>query len=170
MNSSIIIRRYDEKDIRGVLDLKECVFRKKVDSHQWERLYLHNPAGKSFIAVSENKGKIVGFYAGIPFRFQFKSKEAIGLQVIDSMVAVGYSGKGLFRKMARMAFSDTWKRYGQKTTFFGYGFPNAAHRVIGKRQLGYNIIGKMRAQLFVINEQALKNRIQKRILRRIMSG
>jgi predicted acetyltransferase len=119
----------------------------EVDIQKWRWKYLENPLKENLILVYEDRKKIVGEEAIVPFKAYFKGKILKIGHSVDSMVLNEYRGKGIFKKLALKSLKEGKER---GYSYF-YGFPNKNSLPIYTKKLNWMIFGYIRRWIFPLN-------------------
>lgn len=132
-------KRTEEKDFKGLCNLFEICFNKKITQDYWQWKYKN---GISFVAV--NNGEVVGHYGGIFFDFYLNKKVYKIVQATDLMTHPGVrhivGSKNVLTNLANIFFDFCLK----KGIDFAYGFPGERSRLFGERFLGYKPVEKVK--------------------------
>lgn len=133
-----IIREYREGDEVEINRLFNEVFGASRSLEEWHWKFKQNPANVIMITLAESAGRIVGQYAEIWRHFQYLDKVVLVTMPVDNCVHPQFRGgmKGVQKAMFK--YPDR-----RNKGPFGFGFPNRAHSIIGKRMLAYLDAGKM---------------------------
>ncbi len=118
MDNPYVFRRGQKSDIRKISNLAEHVFGVNRKSQYWEWKYFKNPAGRGLSAVILHNESVVGHMGGIPARFSFGGREAIGVQEVDFSMLESHRRYDLFLKMGRLGAEICSK----EDFDFSYGF------------------------------------------------
>lgn len=127
-----IVRPYREGDEEGILDLFKVVYpNREYEYDKWMRwwhwLYQQNPAGRSYIWLAENKGKIVGHTATIPIMVKFGDKVLRSRLGTNAMTHPEYRGQGVYPTLRTNREKETTN--GGIRTRYGFSGRGAAHRI-----------------------------------------
>lgn len=121
--NNILIRRFKQRDIDGIINLLNIVFDHKFTKEEWKWIYELNPNGffgeNGDIWVAEADNQIVGHYAIRPEKIKFKSKAIMVAQSVATAVHPNYRRRGIFTTLANKVYGDAKNRYD-----FIYGFPS----------------------------------------------
>lgn len=133
----VIVRNYCEGDEVKIGRLFNEVFQTSRPLEEWYWKFRGNPADLKMITVAEAAGAIVGHYAYMVFRFRYQDRVVPVAMPVDNFIVPAYRGgiKGVQKRM--FDFQDLDR------VWFGFGFPNKAHYVVGKRVLNYKDVGKI---------------------------
>lgn len=134
-----VIRKFQAGDEKALNDLFNAVFRRNRSLEEWTWKFNGHPKGKgNFVTVAEVEGQIVGQYPNnvIPFKY-FDTEQYFG-QTVDNCIDPGYRG-GMKGVQSRIFFF-TVRWYEEENVWIGFGFPNHAAYVVGKRALKYRDI------------------------------
>jgi len=119
----------------------------EVDIQKWRWKYLENPLKENLILVYEDRKKIVGEEAIVPFKAYFKGEILKIGHSVDSMVLNEYRGKGIFKKLALKSLKEG-KEMGYS---YFYGFPNKNSLPIYTKKLNWMSFGYIRRWIFPLN-------------------
>jgi hypothetical protein len=138
-SGKFIIRPYRIEDEKGVLELWETAFGKKMSPELWQWKYTKNPYGYNIVLCVSENGDTVAMYAGIPYVANWQGKNIRMTHPMDSMSNPRYrsvlSGKGgLFFKTADVFFENYG---GEHASVFMYGFPGKKVFTLGGKILKY---------------------------------
>lgn len=124
----ISFRHHRKGDEVLITRLFEEVFGDTMTVEQWRWKYEGQGFlnQKSFVATNED-GRIIGHFGGIPLRMWFKDKVIVGYQGADVMVDEKYRGlpnrRGLYSNICRLFYENL--------PSFVYGFSNLDHLRLG---------------------------------------
>jgi predicted acetyltransferase len=117
------IRRFNNSDVEGVLNLLKIVFQEKYTRDWWEWKYKLNPFGffgeKGDIWVAEFEDQIIGHYAIIPEEIRYQSKSIKIAQSVDTATHPEFRRQGIFSNLAKKVYKEAQDRYS-----IIYGFPS----------------------------------------------
>ncbi len=141
---TLIIRKYNEGDEKGIVELLGLCFGKldplKCLMESWEWRYRQNPEGPGIEIVAEDNGRIVGHYGIIPSRFHLEGKDILLGHASDLAVHPQYRRRGLF--LALFKEVDAFLR--EDTAFVGIvGFPNRITYRAYFQKLGWRPLGSI---------------------------
>ncbi len=93
---SIVMRKYQKGDERGIIDLYNQVFDPSCnrDLIKWKWEFLDNPQGPSKIYIYEYNGKIIGHFALIPVLLKYKDETVLSGKAENGMMHFLYRGYG----------------------------------------------------------------------------
>jgi hypothetical protein len=134
------VRDYRPGDEAEINRLFNEIFGTQRSIEEWHWKYLRNPTGAVMIDLAEADGRLIGHYASVPSWFNYRGAEVRLSMPCDNFIHPDYRGglrgvqKALFDH--QLVFSDWHPK-------FGFGTPNAAHYVVGKRLLKYRDVGPM---------------------------
>lgn len=105
---------------------------------EWRWKFARNPLGKIMITVAEDNGAIAGHYATVPTRFQYLGETVHVAIPVDTFINPDFRGpmRGVLGALYQCQH-ELWDHR------FGFGFPNPAAYVVGKRIMKYQDLGKM---------------------------
>ncbi len=134
----VVIRSYREGDEIEINRLFNQIFGKTRSLEEWHWKFRQTLPNLASIAVAESAGNIIGQYAEVWNCFQYLDDVVLSTMAVDNFVHPHFRGgmngvqKAMFRLPDRRSKGP-----------FGFGFPNKAHYIIGKRMLKYVDVGKM---------------------------
>ena len=134
----VVIRYYREGDEIEINRLFNEIFAETRSLEEWHWKFKQNPTNVMMIAVAESAGRIVGQYAEIWKFFQYVNKVVLVTMPVDNFVDPQFRGGMKGVQKAMFEYPDR-----RSKGPFGFGFPNKAHYIIGKRMLEYLDVGKM---------------------------
>lgn len=125
MEHTFSIRKYVKGDEEKILELWQAVY---PDRHLeierwltwWKWMYTKNPAGKGWIWLAEDNGKIIGQYSLFLMKLKVKDKVFNIVQNIDLMVHPEYRHRGIFFELEKQALLEAEK----EKVYITIGFPN----------------------------------------------
>ncbi len=126
-----IARPYKLGDEEGIFELRRITYPDDYDHDKWMEhwhwLYQQNPAGRSYIWVAEDGGKIVAHAATIPVMVKFGDRILRSRLGTNAMTHPGYRGQGAY-PVLRINRDKEAAKDGIRThySFSGRG---AAHRI-----------------------------------------
>lgn len=135
----VIVREYREGDEAEIGRLFNEVFETSRSLEEWHWKFRDNPAGVKMISVAEAAGAVVGHYANMVLRFRYRDRVVTVAMPVDNFIVPAYRGgmKGVQKRL--FDFQEVfWDRL-----WFGFGFPNEAHYIVGKRVLHYKDVGEI---------------------------
>jgi len=116
------VRDGNEKDMEGILSLRDLVFgdveKDKLDPRFWNWQIKENPDGEAWIHLAEDGNKIVGHLADIPKRFSVQGKIVLGTLTHDMMVHPDYRRKGISAATAEYAIHRVEREKGMFMTAY----------------------------------------------------
>jgi hypothetical protein len=127
------LRRYTEKDIRGVLGLFSISFDKEVSEAWFRWKYQKSPFGAEGYVVADTE-KIVAFYGGIKLPFNFKGRTLWAYQFCDVMTHPEYRGKFVGKRPLVVRLGEMF--YNENPMDFAFGFPSLRHARLQSLRLG----------------------------------
>ncbi|MDI6798256.1 MAG: GNAT family N-acetyltransferase [Desulfatibacillaceae bacterium] len=131
---------YSPGDEKGILALRRAVFGQidpvRLLPEAWKWQFENNPAGKGFIRLAWNKGRVIGQYAAIPVRLLVDNRPVLAAFSCDTMIDPAYRGKGLFVQLANELYDDL----AQAGIDLVWGFPNSSSMPGFTRRLGWKKI------------------------------
>jgi hypothetical protein len=135
----VTIRKFRAGDEKVLNDLFNAVFGQSRSLEGWVWKFNGHPKGKgNFVTVAEVEGQIVGQYPNIVSPFKYLDSEQYFGQTVDNCIDPGYRG-GMKGVQSRIFFF-TVRWYEEENVWIGFGFPNHAAYVVGKRALKYRDI------------------------------
>jgi hypothetical protein len=143
---SYSIRKYkdgDEKEINCLYNqILPLAYNRTLEEWHWKMK--ENPANvndlSNYIVLAEAEGKIVGQYACWPVDIKYKDHILKAAHPMENFIHPD------FRLSFHVQLDMSTKMFEQGTEedlCFGFGFPNEAAYLIGKRFLGYKDMGKL---------------------------
>jgi GNAT superfamily N-acetyltransferase len=100
-----VVREGSEKDLQGILSLREIVFgeieKDKLDPEFWKWEFMEGPDGTGRIYLVKEGEAIVGHLADLPKRFSVEGKTVLGSLTLDMMVHPDYRRRGISTATAR---------------------------------------------------------------------
>ena len=132
------LRPFLQGDEDGVLDLWKTAFKSKMEPKLFKWKYLENPYSKSMMLCVSKKDRVVTFYGGVPFKFQWINKIIYAVHLMDIMSHPAHRKDKVFERTAR-SFMDYY--CSADKLHLMYGFPGEFHYSIGERILNYKKIG-----------------------------
>ncbi|MCF6153676.1 MAG: GNAT family N-acetyltransferase [Candidatus Brocadia sp.] len=159
VDTPVTIRPYRQGDEKAINNLFNHVFHKSRTPEEWNWKFRDNPAGKDpegWIVVAERNGMIIGQYASLATELMYGNRMVTSAQPVDTMIdPSAKAGINLIGKLC-----DLHAKYLNGIALFGFGFPNEAAYMVGKRFLGYKDLGEM-VQLF--KRLSLRNALKRNI-------
>lgn len=131
-----------------------------LDHYHWKfRTYPSSPTAYEYVAVYE--GKIVGYYAAIPYEYRLSSKKYKIAMVCDVMTHSCMRGKGIFTKLGAYALNEMSK----KGLDFSFGYPIRPEVIPGHLKVGWEIAGLMPIYLKILKSDSIvKNKVASPII------
>jgi GNAT superfamily N-acetyltransferase len=153
-----IVRNGDNKDLKGILSLREIVFgeeeKDKLDEKFWRWEFEEGPDGKALIYVVEDRNEIIGHFADIPRRFSVQGDVVVGTLSLDLMVHPDYWRRGIFVAMGRYGV----QRVKQENGLFMTAFPIRIETIFGLKKIGWNEVVKLPVLVYPIRFSGILNR------------
>lgn len=115
------IRDYSKGDENQILVLFEQVFKKPMSLNYWLWRFQNNPAGKHFIKLMWDEGKLVGHYAVSPVVMQVDGKPCLTTLSMSTMTHPEYGGRGIFKDLAFSIYNQLEQ---EKDVVNIWGYPN----------------------------------------------
>ncbi|WP_028316232.1 GNAT family N-acetyltransferase [Desulfatibacillum aliphaticivorans] len=149
-------KSYKAGDEHGILALRRAVFgqvdpvRARLNAWKWQ--FLNNPAGRGFIMLAEDQGRIVGQYAAIPVRMLVDGVETLCGYSCDTMVHPRCQGRRVFTSLARQVYAHMESEHGIGAV---WGFPNKNSMPGFIRSLGWRRVGDLLARVGFTSFSAL---------------
>lgn len=135
-----VVRHFRDGDEVEINRLFNQVFGTNRTLEEWQWKFRRNPAGVIHVEVAEEGGRLIGHYASMPAFFTYQGATIPVSIPCDNFVHPDYRGglRGVQKAMHdyHTVFSDWFPK-------FGFGCPNPAHYVIGKRILKYKDVGEI---------------------------
>jgi GNAT superfamily N-acetyltransferase len=112
-----------------------------VDSEQHYRWKFQQfpDASRSYQYVGDEDGRVVGYYAAIPYAYQIDGVRHRCAMVCDVMTHPGYRGRGIFTQIGRFATGELAKAGLGFTT----GYPIRPEVIPGHLKVGWQVVQKM---------------------------
>jgi GNAT superfamily N-acetyltransferase len=152
------IRDGNEKDMEGILSLRDLVFgeveRDKLDPRFWRWQIRENPDGTAWIHLAEDGNKIVGHLADLPKRFSVQGKVVLGTLTHDMMVHPDYRRRGISTAMARYAIHKIEREKG----LFMTAYSIREESLNSLLKTGWKAVLKLPVLVFPIRFHAIVNR------------
>jgi hypothetical protein len=170
MEQKLLLRAYKEGDEEGILELSKAVYpERQFDREDWLRwwrwMYEENPAGRGWIWLAEDNGKLAGQAALVPLIVKLGTEIVRVFESIDTMTHPGYRGRGIYQTLARKVYADA----ARDKVEIGIGFSNDNSYPIAIKKLKWIEMPDMRVKVRVLNwRNTLKLRIKNSILRAIL--
>ncbi|MEP9411398.1 MAG: GNAT family N-acetyltransferase [Candidatus Brocadia sp.] len=140
--NQITIRPYKPGDEEAINNLFNRVFHKSRTHEEWNWKFRDNPASKDpseWIIVAERNGCIIGHYASLATEVKYGNRVVTAGQPVDTIIDPSVkAGIKLVAKLYGMHI-----KYNNGTAPFGFGFPNEAAYMVGKKFLGYQDLGEL---------------------------
>jgi len=133
LKDSFDIAQYSEQDIPGILDLFSLSFRKEA-SREW---FLWKYAGAPWSSkgyVVRHDSRVVAFYGGLKFRFNFKSRELWAYQFCDVMTHRQYRARLFGKNPLVIEIARIFDR--ENAMDFAFGFPSERHARLQTMMMG----------------------------------
>ncbi|PKN02186.1 MAG: hypothetical protein CVU77_01830 [Elusimicrobia bacterium HGW-Elusimicrobia-1] len=129
-----------------VRDLHYEVFGKVFDPADFEKKYSLTAKGYSYHGLMIDGSGVVGFYAAVPYRYEFFGKEFIFALAVDGMIHPEY------RKLDPLGYkkmtSPVYENLRANDIPFIFCFPNDSAYLYTKKVLGWRDIGALDFYLF----------------------
>ena len=113
---------YNKLDEKPILDLFKASFKQKMPVSYWHWRFSRSPFGKSIITLAWDKNILVSHYALSIIKMNINGKMVRGALSGTTMTHPNYRGRGLFQKLARMAYNEAR----QLDVKIIIGFPNSS--------------------------------------------
>lgn len=160
-DTPITIRPYKCGDEEGINKLFNGIFHKSRTLEEWNWKFRDNPAFKDlseWIAIAERDGIMIGHYTSLATEMKYGNRVVKAGQPVDTMIDP--SAKAGIQLIGKLY--DLHVKYNNGIALFGFGFPNEAAYMVGKKFLGYKDLGEM-VQLFkrLSLRTALKRRFKR---------
>lgn len=103
-----ITRSYRQGDEHEILDLWRRVFQQERSLDHWYWKFKNNPylGAHAALACTNDEGKIVGHYSGIPIKLNFKGDPVQVCQCSDLVIDPDFRGQGMFLETARYSHNE----------------------------------------------------------------
>lgn len=134
----MLIRTYQTGDEKHIWELD-----RQLEEHPWNRRELsnwhwkytdQNPAGRSYIWMMEEKGRLIAHFAAVPYPFKVFEKTVTASHTIGALVAQDYQNRGILKFVADKLFEELQR----EKIPFTYGFPNKRAYLLQKTFFGYH--------------------------------
>ncbi len=140
---SWVVRDGNEKDMEGILSLRNDVFgsveKDKQDPRFWRWEFLEGADGKALIYIVEDGGKIIGHFADIPRRFSIMGELVFGTLSLDLMVHRDYRRQGIFLELGNYAA----QRVKKENKHFMTAYPIRPETIRGLKKIGWKNVVKL---------------------------
>jgi hypothetical protein len=133
------VRPYVPEDEAGALALWQAAFQQEMDPALWRWKYHEGPYQSQFAVCTDEGGRILVLYGGIPYPVEWRGQKTTMTQLMDIMSHPDCRGSGLFIQAAE-AFFEFFA--GPERTVFYYGLPGTYHFGIGEKYLQYRALGR----------------------------
>lgn len=138
----ITIRPYTRGDEEDINRFFNRIFHKSRTLDEWDWKFRDNPACKDpaeWIVLAERDGKMIAHYSSLATKMKYRNTVVEAGQPVDLMTDPSARlGVRLFKDMY-----ESNVKYNGGIAMFGFGFPNEAAYMVGKRFLGYKDLGEM---------------------------
>jgi hypothetical protein len=135
--SNVTIETYKDGDETGINDLFNDVFKQNRAIKEWEWKFKECPINaRALTTLAKDEEKhIVGHYSGVSYYLKYNDSVVKLVQPVDTMVHEDHRGgaRGVFVEMF-LRYEDLLRQNGIDV---GFGFPNRAAYIVGKRSLKY---------------------------------
>ncbi len=152
------IRDGDERDLEGILSLRRLVFggfeEDKLRPEFWKWEFTDGPAGKAFIYMAEDGGRLAGHFADIPRRFSLNGEVTLGTLSLDLMVHPDFRRKGIFVEMGKYAAQRVEKENG----LFMTAFPIRKETIAGLLKIGWEVVGELPVLVYPLRFRGIIDR------------
>lgn len=145
-DTPITIRPYKQGDEEVINRLFNGIFHKSRTLEEWNWKFRNNPASKDpaeWIVVAERDGRMIGHYTSLATEMKYGNSVVKAGQPVDTIIDP--SAKAGIKLIGKLY--DLHVKHNNGIALFGFGFPNEAAYMVGKRFLGYKDLGEM-VQLF----------------------
>ena len=129
------IKNYENGQELKILELFELVFKQKLSIENWTWRFRDNPAGKFFIKLMWDSGRLVGHYAVSPTIMKVDGQDVLTALSLTTMTHPDYTGKGIFKKLSKSLYEDLDDKYACKAV---WGFPNNNSHYGFVKRLGWS--------------------------------
>ena len=137
----IRIREYRDEDESEVLRLLDAALgggpagSRTSEFFRWK--HLANPFGRSYMALAEAEGRIVGLRAFMRWEFVTAGRRLRAVRAVDTATHPDFQGKGIFSMLTRRALQDLTVE-----ADLIFNTPNAKS-LPGYLKMGWRIVGRM---------------------------
>jgi len=108
-----------------------------IEHYLWKfRSFPNNNTDKAYEYVARLDGRIVGYYAGLPYEYLVSTKKVKVAMVCDVMTAKEARGKGIFTKLGIYATS----MFKEAGCSFSIGFPIRPEVIPGHLKAGWKVL------------------------------
>lgn len=107
------MRPVEANDAPALAELFEACFGTRVSTEYFAWKYYENPAGEVSGFVADAGERLAAFYGVIPEPWTVGGAEATIFQSMDTMTHPGFRRRGLFVRLAELAYEDTRRRTGR---------------------------------------------------------
>jgi hypothetical protein len=116
------LRPYEVGDERQLVELFAEVFGRplEVEAWRWKLKGRRSPVENVWVATSDDDGRVIGQYAGIPIRLRLAGAERWAMQSVDTMVSPRFRRRGILTELGKATYAS-WARGGVAAVF---GVPN----------------------------------------------
>lgn len=145
-DTPITIRPYTRGDEEGINRLFNSIFHKSRTLAEWNWKFSNNPASidpAKWIVIAERDGRMIGHYASLATEMKYGNRVVKAGQPVDTVIDP--SAKAGIKLIGKLY--DSHIKHNNGIALFGFGFPNEAAYMVGKRFLEYKDLGEM-VQLF----------------------
>ncbi len=106
MDFSWNLRKYQDGDEHGIVELLRIAFRKPYSMEEWRWRYKENPACSPIIWLAEHDSKIIGHYAIVPIKMKVGNTYITGSFARNAATHPKYREKGIFSSTVNRCYQD----------------------------------------------------------------
>ncbi len=144
------VREGSEKDMEGILSLREIVFRDeekdKLDPRFWKWQIMNNPDGIGWTYLVEDGNHVIGHLADLPKRFSVRERVVLGTLTHDMMVHPNYRRVGISNATARYGIQKVKRENG----FFMTAYPIRMESLNSLLKVGWKEVTRLPVLVFPI--------------------
>jgi hypothetical protein len=152
------VREGSEKDIEGILSLREIAFgeteKDRKDPRFWNWQYLRGPEGKAFLYIVCEGERVIGHLADHPRQFFMYGKSVPGAFHLELMVHPDYWRKGIFNEMEQYSI----QRMKHEKKWFMTACTVRKESVNGLKKVGWKTVAKLPVMVYPMHFQGIVNR------------
>lgn len=109
--STVTVRSYRPGDEKQILELWKNIFQRERTLIHWNWKFNNNPYSniQTSLAIASDNSQIIGQYAVIPVKLNFRGVPVLAAQVVDLMTHPDFRRQGISLKMAKHCFEQLIK-------------------------------------------------------------